>query len=158
MDSNADPLASGTLETSVTGTSTALAIYADAALTTANPTTIGPITRRSGHDKEGDSDDDDDDNGYGYSRDEFLAMTLKDIRPPEDVERLLQWLQQHDLELKIYYRMTSEPLLPKQVRSQSTLLFEWSYANNQLFLLLLEVALQQIQSVKPLNPAFRFLQ
>ena len=40
MDSNADPLASGTLETSVTGTSTALATYADAALTTANPTTI----------------------------------------------------------------------------------------------------------------------
>jgi hypothetical protein len=37
---------------------------------TANPTTIGPITRRSGHDKEGDSDDDNDDNGYGYSRDD----------------------------------------------------------------------------------------
>ncbi|MDP2332982.1 MAG: PAS domain S-box protein [Reyranella sp.] len=31
---------------------------------------------------------------YGYSRDEFLAMTLKDIRPPEDVGRLMQWLQQ----------------------------------------------------------------
>ncbi len=27
---------------------------------------------------------------YGYSRDEFLAMTLKDIRPPEQVEALLQ--------------------------------------------------------------------
>ena len=26
---------------------------------------------------------------YGYSRDEFLAMTLKDIRPPEDVPRLM---------------------------------------------------------------------
>lgn len=26
---------------------------------------------------------------YGYSRDEFLAMTIKDIRPPEDVDRLL---------------------------------------------------------------------
>jgi PAS domain S-box-containing protein len=26
---------------------------------------------------------------YGYDRDEFLAMTLKDIRPAEDVERLL---------------------------------------------------------------------
>jgi PAS domain S-box-containing protein len=31
---------------------------------------------------------------YGYSRDEFLAMTLKDIRPPEDVGKLMQWLQQ----------------------------------------------------------------
>jgi hypothetical protein len=37
---------------------------------TSNPTTIGPITRRPGHDKEGDSDDNDDDNGYGYSRDD----------------------------------------------------------------------------------------
>jgi PAS domain S-box-containing protein len=27
---------------------------------------------------------------YGYSRDEFLAMTLKDIRPPEDVPALLE--------------------------------------------------------------------
>ncbi len=27
---------------------------------------------------------------YGYSREEFLAMTLKDIRPPEDVDQLLQ--------------------------------------------------------------------
>jgi two-component system, cell cycle sensor histidine kinase and response regulator CckA len=27
--------------------------------------------------------------GYGYSRDEFLAMTLKDIRPPEDVPKFL---------------------------------------------------------------------
>jgi len=26
---------------------------------------------------------------YGYSRDEFLAMTIADIRPPEDVPRLL---------------------------------------------------------------------
>ncbi len=27
---------------------------------------------------------------YGYTRDEFLAMTIKDIRPPEDVPRLIQ--------------------------------------------------------------------
>lgn len=27
---------------------------------------------------------------YGYSRDEFLSMTIADIRPPEDVPRLLQ--------------------------------------------------------------------
>ncbi len=26
---------------------------------------------------------------YGYSRDEFLAMTIKDIRPPEEIPRLL---------------------------------------------------------------------
>ncbi|MDI1287975.1 MAG: PAS domain S-box protein [Reyranella sp.] len=38
---------------------------------------------------------------YGYSREEFLSMTLKDIRPAEDVERLMQWPQQpwvHDLQ------------------------------------------------------------
>ncbi len=27
---------------------------------------------------------------YGYTRDEFLAMTIKDIRPPEDIPRLLE--------------------------------------------------------------------
>lgn len=27
---------------------------------------------------------------YGYSRDEFLAMTIKDIRPPEDIPALLE--------------------------------------------------------------------
>jgi hypothetical protein len=37
---------------------------------TANPTTIGPIADKPGHDKSGDSDDDDDDDGYGYSRDD----------------------------------------------------------------------------------------
>jgi len=31
---------------------------------------------------------------YGYSRQEFLSMTLRDIRPPEDNERLDRWLQQ----------------------------------------------------------------
>ena len=31
---------------------------------------------------------------YGYARDEFLAMRLTDIRPPEDVERLLGALAQ----------------------------------------------------------------
>ena len=30
---------------------------------------------------------------YGYSRDEFLSMTLKDIRPEEDVEKLLDWFR-----------------------------------------------------------------
>src|SRR5205807_7888042 len=29
---------------------------------------------------------------YGYSREEFLSMTVKDIRPPEDVPRLLREL------------------------------------------------------------------
>ncbi len=31
---------------------------------------------------------------YGYSRDEFLSMTIKDIRPPEELQRLLDDLAQ----------------------------------------------------------------
>jgi PAS domain S-box-containing protein len=29
---------------------------------------------------------------YGYSQEEFLAMSLKDVRPPEDHEKLLYWM------------------------------------------------------------------
>jgi PAS domain S-box-containing protein len=29
---------------------------------------------------------------YGYSRDEFLSMTIRDIRPPEDIPMLLEKL------------------------------------------------------------------
>src|SRR2546422_11494870 len=31
---------------------------------------------------------------YGFSREEFLAMTLKDLRPPEEVPKLLTGLSQ----------------------------------------------------------------
>lgn len=30
---------------------------------------------------------------YGYSRDEFLAMTIKDIRPPEDIPQLIEFMK-----------------------------------------------------------------
>jgi len=33
---------------------------------------------------------------YGYSREEFLEMTIKDIRPPEDLSRLLENIAQVD--------------------------------------------------------------
>ncbi len=29
---------------------------------------------------------------YGYTQEEFLAMTIKDIRPAEDVERMMHWM------------------------------------------------------------------
>ncbi|MDP1962353.1 MAG: PAS domain S-box protein [Reyranella sp.] len=29
---------------------------------------------------------------YGYTQEEFLAMTIKDIRPPEEVAKLMHWL------------------------------------------------------------------
>jgi PAS domain S-box-containing protein len=35
-------------------------------------------------------------NKYGYTREEFLTMTLKDIRPPDDVPRLLENIATHD--------------------------------------------------------------
>ncbi|MEW5797508.1 MAG: PAS domain S-box protein [Bacteroidota bacterium] len=34
-------------------------------------------------------------NHYGYSREEFLHMTIKEIRPPEEVPRLLDDVRQH---------------------------------------------------------------
>jgi PAS domain S-box-containing protein len=34
---------------------------------------------------------------YGYSREEFLSKTLKDIRPAEDVENLLQFIKNKDI-------------------------------------------------------------
>src|SRR5688572_28967766 len=33
---------------------------------------------------------------YGYSRDEFLAMNIMDIRPPEDVPGLLESIKHRD--------------------------------------------------------------
>lgn len=36
---------------------------------------------------------------YGYSRSEFLRMTIKDIRPPEEVPILLDALKRHDASL-----------------------------------------------------------
>jgi len=34
-------------------------------------------------------------NHYGYSREEFLKMTIKDIRPPEEIPRLMEDIEQH---------------------------------------------------------------
>jgi PAS domain S-box-containing protein len=36
---------------------------------------------------------------YGYSRTEFLDMTIKDIRPPEDVKLLEDYLASEDSDL-----------------------------------------------------------
>jgi two-component system sensor histidine kinase/response regulator len=38
---------------------------------------------------------------YGYSRDEFLAMTIRDIRPPEDIPILLDAISQVDGESEL---------------------------------------------------------
>ena len=32
---------------------------------------------------------------YGYSRDEFLAMCITDIRPEEEMPRLMETLRKH---------------------------------------------------------------
>ncbi|UYN93760.1 MAG: PAS domain S-box protein [Enhydrobacter sp.] len=36
---------------------------------------------------------------YGYSHDEFLAMTIEDIRPPEEIPKLREWLTPERLPL-----------------------------------------------------------
>lgn len=38
---------------------------------------------------------------YGYTRDEFLAMKITDIRPPEDVPALLEYFRQHPAPLRM---------------------------------------------------------
>jgi PAS domain S-box-containing protein len=40
-------------------------------------------------------------NYYGYSREEFLTMSIIDIRPPEEVPVLLQSLSRHDIGIKM---------------------------------------------------------
>ena len=51
---------------------------------------------------------------YGYTREEFLAMTIRDIRPPEDVPALLENLDKPDwienAELTAQLRAVVEPL------------------------------------------------
>jgi hypothetical protein len=37
---------------------------------------------------------------YGYSREEFLRMTIRDIRPPEEIPRLVDVLQHHRSDLR----------------------------------------------------------
>jgi PAS domain S-box-containing protein len=52
---------------------------------------------------------------YGYSRDEFLSMTIKDIRPAEDVEELLQ-------ELALTTRHVSAPRVWRHRKKDGTLI------------------------------------
>ena len=39
---------------------------------------------------------------YGYTRQEFLSMTIKEIRPPEDIPLLMRILAEHPEESRIY--------------------------------------------------------
>jgi two-component system cell cycle sensor histidine kinase/response regulator CckA len=43
---------------------------------------------------------------YGYSREEFSRMTLRDLRPPEDVPALLEMLSSSR---PVFERKMSEP-------------------------------------------------
>jgi PAS domain S-box-containing protein len=52
---------------------------------------------------------------YGYSRDEFLSMTIKDIRPAEDVDELLR-------ELAVNTRRLSAPRLWRHRKKDGTLI------------------------------------
>jgi PAS domain S-box-containing protein len=52
---------------------------------------------------------------YGYSREEFLGMTIKDIRPPEDIPHLLDALRAGD-------RGISGPFMGRHRKKEGTLL------------------------------------
>jgi len=40
---------------------------------------------------------------YGYTRDEFLSLTLKDLRPPEELPRLFQFFKEVDFQKLVSY-------------------------------------------------------
>lgn len=62
---------------------------------------------------------------YGYSKAEFLSMTLMDIRPPEDIPLLLEWLKSDDIsarnEKKIWRHYKKDrSLIQVEIRSYDT--------------------------------------
>jgi hypothetical protein len=63
---------------------------------------------------------------YGWSRDEFLAMTLRDIRPPEDVPALEAMVQDHEAGTTtrrlVRHRTRDGRLLQVQVVTHDTVL------------------------------------
>jgi PAS domain S-box-containing protein len=60
---------------------------------------------------------------YGYSRDEFLAMTVKNIRPPEDIPLLLDLLSENNtvnIRSSMWRHLRKDgSLFPVEVRSHS---------------------------------------
>ena len=50
-------------------------------------------------------------NHYGYSEKEFLSMTIKDIRPSEDIPRLLTHHSPTDIEFKELIAIQSEKIV-----------------------------------------------
>ncbi len=75
---------------------------------------------------------------YGYSRDEFLRMRITDIRPPEDIPRLMAYLAQERLPLRqagewrhvrkdgstIYVEVTSHDLVFQGRRAALTVIHD----------------------------------
>jgi len=45
---------------------------------------------------------------YGYTREEFLAMTIKDIRPAEEIARLLEYVEQAKQSPTLAFRLTGD--------------------------------------------------
>jgi formate hydrogenlyase transcriptional activator len=58
---------------------------------------------------------------YGYSREEFLAMTIKDIRPPEDIPYLLEVLRRDLKMAQGRHRKKDGTLIDVEISSQPML-------------------------------------
>src|SRR5690606_16048025 len=61
---------------------------------------------------------------YGYTREEFLSMTLKDIRPPEDLPKLMEAVERTSDELNflgvVRHRKKNGELIDVEVRARLT--------------------------------------
>ncbi len=91
-------------------------------------------------------------NHYGYSEDEFLSMTLPDIRPPEDVPRLLEAIAKVS-------EGFSEPEVWRHCKKDGTQIFvevsahTLDYQNHRCELILVNDITQKMQAEESLKRA-----
>lgn len=95
---------------------------------------------------------------YGYSREEFLSMTIRDIRPPEELEAFMKeyaaWDKHSDLELELYrHRKKSGAAFDVQLSSRH---IDWNNREARLVLILdVTARLQALRALKDSETQFR---
>jgi diguanylate cyclase (GGDEF)-like protein/PAS domain S-box-containing protein len=93
-------------------------------------------------------------NHYGYSKEEFLSMTLQDIRPPEDIPRLLESVANARFSIGL-----TEPELWRHCKKDGSQIFvsisshTLIYNNRQCKIILINDVTQKIQAEEALKKA-----